>query len=109
MRDFAKQVKRIEDCYTGGGIYCYKIEMKDGRFAIGATLCDIIFVDADPFKVDDDILYDGMDWMDEHDIGIVEVDADDYWDADDVWEELKTKYNPTSDGWDGYGERIVTQ
>ena len=110
VRDLAKQVKRIERCYTGGGIYIYKIELKNGKFLHGATLSETIYVDTNLFELeDDDVLYDGYTWFEEHSLGTVDVEYDDFWDADDIWNELEKKYKPTWDGYDGYGERIITK
>lgn len=116
VKALANKVKVIESLYTGGNIYIYRAELKDGTFALGATLCETHYVDASPFEVN---LYDSEDcdleweWIGAHSIGCETIDEygeyDDEWDMDDVWAELEKKYKPTQDGYDGHGERIVTK
>lgn len=57
---------RIDPCYTGGGIYTYVGQTKDGHYFI-ASDCDydVRFVTANVFEVDDDDLWD-VDWQEAH-------------------------------------------
>lgn len=104
----AKSVKIVERCYTGGGIYIYRAETKNGKFLLGCTLSETVYVDTNVFLLDVEI-YETYEWFEEHVTARLDVKYGDEWDMDDVWHELEKKYKPTWEGYDGYGERIVTK